>query len=406
MKSTEHTYKRAYREHRALESTSPAQARQRARPRRRTRPWVGRILLFIVSVAAAVCALAGVSLAQSLATPSTDDTPTRVAEWARDHGLGPIVTVAETVQLTLHPAIQGGTPDSGILAELASSRATTQGEFTRTTALHPAITPPVKPALPHEGTFVPARNDAAGALIQYTYVRPDSIHTSYLAGIAVMDHSSRFVLHPGTQEPGSSATWTEPSRITPHEEAGLLATFNGGFKLADAQGGYFDHGRSAGSLTQGAASLVIYNDGHATVGTWGDGVSMTSNVAFVRQNLLPLISHGVISNNLAEHVQANWGTTVGGSAAVWRSGLGVTSVGDLVYVSGDALTVQSLADLLYRAGAINAMQLDINQSWVSFMFYTGNADTLHPHKLGPFQRPVNRYMQTSTRDFIAVYGPR
>jgi len=252
---------------------------------------------------------------------------------------------------------------------------------------------------------VAARKDAAGSLIQYTYVRPDAIHTSYLAGIVLMDHSTRFVLHPGAQEPGSTTTWTEPSRITPHEMGGLLATFNGGFKLADAQGGYFDHGRTAGQLVPGAASLVIYNDGHATVGTWGDGISLTSDVAFVRQNLRPLMSHGVVSNDLAQHVQSNWGTTVGGGAAVWRSGLGVTANGDLVYVSGDALTVQSLADLLHRAGSTDAMQLDINQSWVSFMYYTGAADTLRPHKLGPFQRPVTRYMQTSTRDFIAVYEP-
>jgi len=390
------TVRPAQREHRTL-ATNPRYAASR---RRKRRAWIGRIIVCALSIVVGVFLLAGISLAQTLTTPSTDDTTIRVAEWARDHGLGLVVTAAETVQLSMHPPASGGSPDSTMLAELAPTSGVAP-----TRAIRASISPPVSPALAHEGSFVPIRKDTNGALVQYTYVRPDSVHTSYLAGIALIDHTVRFVLHPGTLEPGGARSWTEPSRITPHETSGLLATFNGGFKMADAQGGYFDHGSTAGRLVPGAASLVIYQDGHATVGTWGDDVSMTPDVAFVRQNLQPLISHGAISNDLDKHVQSNWGTTVGGSAAVWRSGLGVTSTGDLVYVSGDALTVTSLADLLHRAGAVNAMQLDINESWVSFMYYTGTGDTLRPHKLGAFQRPVNRYLQTSTRDFIAAYAP-
>ena len=50
----------------------------------------------------------------------------------------------------------------------------------------------------------------------------------------------------------------------------------------------------------------------------------------------------------------------------WRSGLGVTADGALVYVVGPVLNPLQLADLLVRAGAVRGMQLDINPSWPVF----------------------------------------
>ena len=387
----------------------------RRSPRRRV---LRRTLAVVLLMALVVLSLMGLSLAQSLSSPSTDDTATRIAEWARDHGLGPLVTAAELAQATLHPAVEGGAPDPTLLASLSSPAspaiAAAGGASTTVPAsltpssvdsipIHAPLTPPALPAIPHEGRFV--STNPGTNVVQYTYVRPDAVHTSYLATVMVIDHSARLVLHPGTQEPGGAHTWSVPSRITPREETGLLATFNGGFKLADAQGGYADHGTIAGHLVDGAASLVIGTDGHARIGTWGSDVSMTPDVAYVRQNLRPLISNGVVATDLNHKVQSSWGTTVGGGVAVWRSGLGQTANGDLVYVAGDALTVQSLADLLARAGAVNAMQLDINPSWVSVMSYSGTAPHLVAHRLGTFSRPASRYLQTSTRDFVAVYGP-
>ena len=90
---------------------------------------------------------------------------------------------------------------------------------------------------------------------------------------------------------------------------------------------------------------------------------------------------------------------------MWRSGIGVTATGDLVYAGGDALSVGSLADILHRAGAVTAMQLDINKAWVSFMSYSHSGSNVTPHKLGSFQRPADRYLSPTSRDFVAVYAP-
>lgn len=381
-------------------TTGPA-----ARARRARRPaWVYRVRRTVLAAVLLLLVVTAWSLVSALRAPG-DDIPTKTAEWARDHGLGAVVTLAEDIQYKLSPPQTGGAPDTSVLAagarEAPVPRTPTSPD---TVAVQHRVVGPVAPALPGEGVYVPAVTTKAGPLVQVTYVRPDPVHTSYLAGVAWMSRRLRFTLHPGYQDPGTSGM-SQPATIPQAQLRGLAASFNGGFKLKDAAGGYYDHGTTAGPLVPGAASLVVYRDGHATVGVWGSQVSMSPSVAFVRQNLKPLITGGVVASNLDSNVQASWGTTVGGSLAVWRSGLGVTASGDLVYVGGDALSVSALADLLHRAGAVTAMQLDINKAWVSFMWYGHNAASVTPHKLGDFQRPADRYLGPVSRDFVTAYVP-
>ena len=60
----------------------------------------------------------------------------------------------------------------------------------------------------------------------------------------------------------------------------------------------------------------------------------------------------------------------------------------------------SLAQILIRAGAVRAMELDINSYWVSFISYGSRG----PANLLPdMQRSSDRYLTTSDRDFLAVY---
>ena len=357
---------------------------------------VGLISLSVLIVV--VMGIGAKSLIDALQQPTGEDTSVKLAEWSRDHGLGVVVTAAENIQYRLNPPATGGTPNTSLLNEIQSAPAAS--------ALQQPIDTPAKPALPGEGKFIASGGKGHQVDLQITYVRPDQVHTSYLTGIAWMSHNDRFVLHPGFQEPGRSSNWTQPDHIANTGNTNLLATFNSAFKLKDANGGYYDNGQTVGSLVPGAASLVIYKDGHAAVGTWGSDVSMTPEVAFVRQNLKPLISQGVVAADLNKRVESTWGATVGGDLAVWRSGIGVTAAGDVVYVMGDALSVQSLADLLHRAGAVNAMQLDINRNWISFMSYKNVNGTMVPKKMGTFQRPASRYFAPSSRDFVAVYAPK
>jgi hypothetical protein len=134
---------------------------------------------------------------------------------------------------------------------------------------------------------------------------------------------------------------------------------------------------------------------------------MGPDIKAVRQNLSLLVDQGVPAPDLASNYQARWGGTLGNSLYVWRSGVGIDRNGGLIYAGGPAMSVQTLADVLLRAGAYNAMELDINTVWVSMHSYLGG-DTGTPmqaFKLLPsMQRPVNRHLETGSRDFIAMFA--
>jgi hypothetical protein len=264
----------------------------------------------------------------------------------------------------------------------------------------------VTPSLTNEGKFKTVVSSHGIPLVQVAYMRPDTLHTSYLSAIVWMSGThTRLEQHPGQSDPGHLSLWKKKTSISNSNAMGLLAAFNGGFKIKDARGGYYDNGHTVGTLVPGAASLAVYRNGKSDIGAWGTDVTMTSDVVSVRQNLQLLIENGQLASNLDAAVKANWGTTVGASTDVWRSGIGVTPTGDIVYVAGDALSAHSLAALLQRAGAVRAMQLDINKSWISYMWYTPSAGSTHltAHKILNFQRPANRYFSTTSRDFFAVY---
>jgi hypothetical protein len=89
--------------------------------------------------------------------------------------------------------------------------------------------------------------------------------------------------------------------------------------------------------------------------------------------------------------------------------VGVRADGTLVYVAGNGLSVVSLADLLTRAGAVRAMELDINPEWVTFNLYShpdaANPAIIDATKVLPdMTRPAVRYLGADSRDFIAVFA--
>jgi hypothetical protein len=98
---------------------------------------------------------------------------------------------------------------------------------------------------------------------------------------------------------------------------------------------------------------------------------------------------------------------VGNQVLVWRSGIGVTASGALVYAAGPGLSIVSLATLLQHAGAIRAMELDINSAWVGFTSFNvpagGMADATNGSLLLPgMAGGVGRYLGPDTRDFLAL----
>lgn len=232
---------------------------------------------------------------------------------------------------------------------------------------------------------------------------------SIVAGIAWMDTLTlRAALYSGSISPGG-LTWKLTAPVQPTAAKTLVAAFNGGFKFPATDGGYFSEVKLVYPLRVGAASLVIFKDGSATVGQWGRDVTMGPTVVAVRQNLNLLVDHGQPTPGLNPYDTAVWGSTLGGIPDVWRSGLGVTTDGALVYVAGPSLTIVDLADLLVRAGAIRAMELDINPFWTVFATYSPSAATgaAAPANGADLLAGMNgspaRFFQSSwARDFITM----
>jgi hypothetical protein len=354
------------------------------------------------------------SLGTALLSPGTDSASARLAEWARGHDLGIVVVSLEKLQYRLDAPATGGKPAPGLLASLARTHSAYHpAAGAHGTAVNPdrvAMRRPLQPidtpALHGEGVWRSLVTVHGQPAVQAAFERPDATHTSYLSGVVWMSSRLlRFQLHPGYDEPGGS--WPVPDWIPPGDRRGLAATWNGAFRLDDAHGGFYLDGKTAGSLVTGAASEVFYRDGTMTVGSWNREVSMTPDVVGVRQNLGLLIDHGKVARNVNANQQFNWGATIGGAYYVFRSGVGVTAQGDVVYVSGDALSAHTLARLLRRAGCVRAMELDINPAWVSFMSYHAGhtpGDPTPDALLPDYERPANRYYEHTSRDFVAAYA--
>jgi hypothetical protein len=210
-------------------------------------------------------------------------------------------------------------------------------------------------------------------------------------------------LHAGSSDGGVTG-WTYGDRITPREIHLLVAAFNGGFKLTHREVGFMSAGHVAVALRSGLGSLVTYTDGTSDIGAWRVGVpSVTKSVFSVLQNQRLLVDHGVAAQDVASCIIACWGETIGSRTAVARSGLGVTAAGQLVWAAGEELLPADLAKALIRAGAVRAIELDINPDWVAGYLY------VH-HRSGPSAVPVvpgqlgisGQLLGPDARDFLAI----
>ncbi|HEV2370099.1 MAG TPA: phosphodiester glycosidase family protein, partial [Acidimicrobiales bacterium] len=347
-----------------------ARRRERRRDRHRRHPVRHRTFQVLAAAVALFVVVATVSfLTSEIGKPGS--LSARLAEWARDHGGGNVVADVENWWYSHHPPARGGKPPPGAIPAPVTVPTVTWSAATGTLPPPGDIAPLVTPAVAGEGVWHPAGRTFNGAPVVYeAYLRPDPVYTSLVAGVAWMDTSVlKASLYSGSYIPGGGP-WKQTAPIGTGPAQSLVAAFNSGFRMQDAGGGYFTQGQMVVPLRNGAASIVIYKDGAMTVGEWGRDVAMSPNVVAVRQNLKLLVDDGQPAPDLS---MGSWGATLGNAVRVWRSGLGVTPDGAILYAAGPGLDVPSLARLLQRAGAVRAMELDINTDWVNLSVYNPTA---------------------------------
>jgi hypothetical protein len=395
-------------------AVDPAPAPEGKAPRkrrflRRRHPLI-HVLQALVLAILIFIGVVGYSVGGALTRAGNDSVTQRVAEWAREHHLDPVVTWLEKVQYNASKPTKGGAPKGGI---------PTISGTTATPSVAPSIPhsktpePPVLLAgqgLPNEGKWQTVVTNKGLPAVQLAYVRPDDVHTSYYAALMWMDPkllTGR--LHEGIPSGDPGGSWSTPPQITPELAKTVAAAFPGGFRTdqslaVSSRGGYYDDGREAVPLRVGAASLVIYQNGTATVGQWGRDIKPGPNIKSVRQNLDLLVDGGVVNPTCSSDSSPTWGYTVGNDAFVPRTALGIRADGSLIFVNSPAVSVCSLGQLLKSAGVVRGMELDINYDWSIGYYYTHTGGQVQSHQSRTSQsKGPDHYFSAQTRDFVAFY---
>ncbi|HUZ81083.1 MAG TPA: hypothetical protein VMU73_02450 [Gaiellaceae bacterium] len=337
------------------------------------------------------------SYVTTIMRPSSLPLGIRTVEWVRTHHGSWIVNEAEHIWYSWHAPAKGGPalttlPTVGVgLGHLAAR------------AYRPRrIAPLIRPALPGEGVWRSTGRVVNGAPpVLVTTFRTDPVYPRIVAYVAWFDHTrTQLALYPGRYEP-PNASPRGPMEVPQTQRWRLLATFNSGFMYRDSHGGFFLDGRSVTPLRVGQGTVVAYKDGRVDVVAWRGHAIAGSRVVLARQNLPLIVSHGRPNPLLADN--SLWGSTLGNAVRVWRSGAGIDRHGNLIYLAANDQTAASLAAALMHAGAVRAVELDINAEWPSLVTYgqggVGNATKVVPNT----QQSSNRYLVPDDRDFFAIY---
>jgi hypothetical protein len=113
-----------------------------------------------------------------------------------------------------------------------------------------------------------------------------------------------------------------------------------------------------------------------TVAKWGRDVVMTNQIGSVRQNLDLIVDNSKMVHGLRNPKSTKWGSVVNPNDDVWRSGLGITKYGALVYVGGPSMSLSDLANVMLRSGVEEGMELAYGLDFVQLSTFTGVPGTV------------------------------
>ena len=332
----------------------------------------------------------------------------RTVEWIRQHNGNWLVDGVEHYYYTWKAPKKGGPqlktlPAVGVAPPRPAGARRAKAAKRRVEAAWPVRVPSVfAHRLPGEGVW-----RGTGPLVRgrppvlVTTFRTEVDYPRIVAYVAWFDHTRTSVaFYPGRYEP-PAAPVRGPMQVPYGERWRLLATFNGGFIYRDGSNGSSINGLGYEPLKDGLATMLAYRDGRVDIRTWRGGPVAGRGIAFARQSLPLIVDNGRLNPALNDSSQ--WGYTLGNAVRVWRTGAGIDRRGNLIYAAADAQTVVTLAQILQRAGAVRAMQLDINPEWPTLITYSHRGH-LTPVKIVPnYQQPATRYLVPDDRDFFAVY---
>ena len=381
-------------------STGPV--RRATRPGHHPRRW-RRAGLPVALAFLLLLAPAAYSYTTTMMQPSSLPLWPRSVEWLRAHHGNWLVDEVEHYYYSWKTPAKGGPQLTSLPRAGFTPAATKKAKARRQAGYVPApISPVFAHPLPGEGVWKGTGPTVSGrSPVLVTTFRTEVDYPRLVAYVAWFDHArTSAAWYPGRYEP-PNAPIRGPMSVPPDQRWRLLATFNGGFIYSDGGNGSSINGKMYEPLKAGLATLLAYRNGRVDVTTWHGGPVAGPQVAFARQSLPLIIDHGRLNPALNDSSQ--WGFTLGNAVRVWRTGAGIDRHGNLIYAAADYQTVVTLARILQRAGAVRAMQLDINPEWPTLITYSHRGG-LDPVRVVPnYQQPPTRYLVPDDRDFFAVY---
>lgn len=262
---------------------------------------------------------------------------------------------------------------------------------------------PILPPLQGEGVW----KSISDTGLYTTFIRTDSERPFAVVNLVYIPMRNIAIgAVAGTKYPGGTlhkyGSGIIPQNI--QQSGRLIAAFNGGFQEKDGHYGMYADGITYSPMKDGLATLFIYKDGKVALQKF-DQSQMSESVLVARQNGPLLITNGANSKNISKGVDL-WAGTSSGGYVTWRSGLGITASGDLVYAVGPSLIPTSLANALLMSGSVNAMQLDINTFWVRFMIYTWDGEK-SSYSWSTLTKSLanggKQYLNGNEKDFFYLY---
>jgi hypothetical protein len=268
--------------------------------------------------------------------------------------------------------------------------------------------PKIKPPEKDEGVWNnrPLKIFPDKDVMAYTFVRPDPERPYAYVTIVQADmkemHLSAVA---GTKEPAGKVGKPGPG-VVPQgiiQSGKLVAAFDGGFQYKDGQYGMIVGDTTYLPLKNNIGTLVGYKNGTIKIVNY-TGQYLGSDVEFVRQNCPMLIQNGQIYAADQKN-KALWGRTPSYDITTWRSGVGLNKMGNLLYAVGNSLTPETLAKALASAGAVDAIQLDINPYWVRFNIFdsSGGGQYQTSTLTKKIQDGSKQYLGGYTKDFFYLY---
>lgn len=275
--------------------------------------------------------------------------------------------------------------------------------------MHPSPIPADSslPRLSDEGKWMPLAQNLfpSDVVIASTFIRPDETRPYAIVTMVEMNTEKLGIgTQAGTYYPGGTHGVYGPGIVPKDIQQSniLLAAFNGGFQEKDGHYGMIIGNKTYVPLRIGIPALVIFTDGSVQLMDY-EGQALPQNTLAVRQNGPYLIQYGQITPYIEQGADT-WGRTITNSMYTWRSGLGIDKDGNVIYAVGNSLVPETLAKALKAAGAVSAIQLDINRPWVRFILYQskGNGKYVSSPLLRNMQGGQN-YLKGYNKDFFYVY---